>query len=202
MIQPAANYSFNKSHAACYAYIAYQTAYLKANYPAEFLTALMTCDEENTDRVALEVAECQAKGIKILPPDVNESGKHFTYMDDTTIRFGLKAIKGLGDGPIDAIIQAREEKNFETIDDFIERGGREVTNKKALESLIYAGAMDAFGERRSLLESVDAMVRYSKALEKKKESSQIGLFDMSESTYKETLELVDAKPFNYEEKLF
>lgn len=202
MIQPAANYSFNKSHAACYAYIAYQTSYLKANFPAEFLTALMTCDEENTDRVALEVAECQAKGINILPPDVNESLKHFTYIDDNNIRFGLKAIKWLGDGPIDAIIEARKESNFETIDDFIERGGREVTNKKALESLIYAGAMDAFWERKSLLESVDAMVRYSKALEKKKESSQIGLFDISESTYKETLELVDAKPFNYEEKLF
>lgn len=95
MIQPAANYSFNKSHAACYAYIAYQTSYLKAHYPAEFLTALMTCDEENADRIALEVAECKSKGINILPPDINESRKHFTYIDDTNIRFGLKAIKGL-----------------------------------------------------------------------------------------------------------
>lgn len=87
MIQPAANYSFNKSHAACYAYIAYQTAYLKANYQAEFLTALMMCDEENMDRITLEVAEAQSKGIAILRPDVNGSLKHFTYIDDKSIRF-------------------------------------------------------------------------------------------------------------------
>jgi DNA polymerase-3 subunit alpha len=138
MIQPAANYSFNKSHAACYAYIAYQTAYLKANFPTEFLTALMMCDEENMDRITLEVAEAQSKGINILPPDVNHSLKHFTYIDDKNIRFGLKAVKGLGDGPIDGMIAARKDQKFENISDFIERGGKEVTNKKALEALILA----------------------------------------------------------------
>ncbi len=95
MIQPAANYSFNKSHAACYALISYQTAYLKAHYRAEFLTSMMTSDEENMDRIILEVGEAQAHGIEILRPDINESLKHFTYIDDTHIRFGLKAIKGL-----------------------------------------------------------------------------------------------------------
>ncbi len=202
MIQPAANYSFNKSHAACYAYIAYQTAYLKANFPTEFLTALMMCDEENMDRITLEVAEAQSKGINILPPDVNHSLKHFTYIDDKNIRFGLKAVKGLGDGPIDGMITAREDQKFENISDFIERWGKEVTNKKALEALILAWAMDDFWERNMLLSSIDNMIRYSRALEKKKESSQIGLFDMSESTYKESLQLQQVKPFTYEQKLF
>jgi DNA polymerase-3 subunit alpha len=93
MIQPAANYSFNKSHAACYAFIAYQTAYLKAHYRTEFLTSMMTSDEDNMDRIILEVSEAQANGIEIMRPDINGSLKHFTYVDDTHIRFGLKAIK-------------------------------------------------------------------------------------------------------------
>lgn len=121
MIQPAANYSFNKSHAACYAFIAYQTAYLKAHYRTEFLTSMMTSDEENMERIVLEVGEAQANGIEIMRPDINESRKHFTYIDDKNIRFGLKAIKGLGDGPIDAILEARKEKPFEDLDDFIKR---------------------------------------------------------------------------------
>jgi len=93
MITPAADYSFNKSHAACYAFIAYQTAYLKAYYQTEFLTSLMVSDEENMERISLEVDEAKAKNIEILPPSVQESRKHFTYIDDKAIRFGLKAIK-------------------------------------------------------------------------------------------------------------
>ncbi|MDR0771711.1 MAG: hypothetical protein LBF15_01205 [Candidatus Peribacteria bacterium] len=90
---PAANYSFNKSHAACYALIAYQTAFLKAYYKTEFMTALMTSDENHIERIVAEVAECENLGISVLPPSVDESMKHFTYIDDKTIRFGLKAIK-------------------------------------------------------------------------------------------------------------
>jgi DNA polymerase-3 subunit alpha len=93
MIMPAADYSFNKSHATCYAFIAYQTAYLKAYYKTEFMTALMISDEENVDRIVAEVTECESLGISVLPPNVNQSRKHFTYMDNKTIRFGLKAVK-------------------------------------------------------------------------------------------------------------
>lgn len=93
MVMPAADYSFNKSHAACYAMIAYQTAFLKAYYPTEFMTALMVSDEEDMERITMEIGECKSKGIDILPPDVNESMKHFTYIDRRHIRFGLKAIK-------------------------------------------------------------------------------------------------------------
>ena len=95
MVMPAADYSFNKSHAACYSMISYQTAFLKAYYPTEFMTALMVSDEEDTERITMEIEECKAKGITVLPPDVNESMKHFTYIDSKNVRFGLKAIKGL-----------------------------------------------------------------------------------------------------------
>ncbi len=204
MIQPAANYSFNKSHAACYAFIAYQTAYLKAHYRTEFLTSMMTSDEENMDRIILEVGEAQANGIEIMRPDINESLKHFTYVDDSHIRFGLKAIKGLGDGPIDAIIAARKEKAFDDIDDFIKRGGKEVLNKKSLEALIYAGAMDAFGERASMLASIDEMSRAAKQEEKQKLSSQIGLFEagLGGEDFDDSFHLQEALPLSYEKKLF
>ncbi len=202
MIQPAANYSFNKSHAACYAFIAYQTAYMKAHYRTEFLTSMMTSDEENMDRIVLEVGEAQANGIEIMRPDINESRKHFTYIDDTHIRFGLKAIKWLGDGPINAILEARKEKPFEDLDDFIKRWWREVLLKKSLEALIYSGAMDLFGDRATLLANIDEIIRASKNEEKKQSSSQIGMFDVGISDFNDSIVLKETKPFSYEEKLF
>jgi len=204
MIQPAANYSFNKSHAACYAFIAYQTAYLKAHYRTEFLTSMMTSDEDNMDRIILEVSEAQANGIEIMRPDINESLKHFTYVDDTHIRFWLKAIKGLGDWPIDAILEARKERPFEDIDDFIKRGGRDILLKKSLEALIYAGAMDMFGDRATLLANIDGIIRASKNEEKKKQSSQIWLFEsgMWWDDFDDGYTLEVAKPLSFEEKLF
>lgn len=203
MIQPAANYSFNKSHAACYAYIAYQTAYLKAHYRTEFLTSMMTSDEENMERIVLEVAEAQANGIEIMRPDINESGKHFTYIDDEHIRFWLKAIKWLWDGPIDAILNARKEKPFENLNDFLKRGGKDVLNKKSLESLIYAWAMDIFWERATLLANIGWIIRFAKNEEKKHNSSQIGLFDMKNTgDFDDSFVLVEVRPLNFEQKLF
>lgn len=204
MIQPAANYSFNKSHAACYAFIAYQTAYLKANYRTEFLTSMMTSDEENMDRIILEVSEAQASGIEIMRPDINGSLKHFTYVDDTHIRFGLKAIKWLGDGPIDAILEARKEKPFEDINDFIQRWGRDILLKKSLEALIYAWAMDKFWERGTLLANIDGIIRASKNEEKKRQSYQIGLFEswMWGDDFDDGYVLEPAKPLSFEQKLF
>lgn len=178
---PAADYSFNKSHAACYAFIAYQTAFLKAYYPTEFLTSLLTSDEEDLDRIAMEVEEVKSKGINMLPPSVQASFEHFTYIDDQNIRFGLKAIKGVGEGPINAIIEARKslpEKKFATLEEFIEVCGKEVINKKTLESLIKAGALDELGERGAMQDNIEDIIRFSRAKEEKKESSQIGLFDM------------------------
>ena len=202
MIMPAANYSFNKSHAACYAFIAYQTAYLKAYYPTEFLTSLMVSDEENMERVVLEVSECESKWISVLPPSVNASLKHFTYIDDTNIRFGLKAIKWIWDGPIDRIIEAREEAGwrFDTLEQFIEICGKEVINKKSLEALIMSWAMDELWVRKQMFQGIEEMIRFCRKDEKKKESSQIGLFDESDD-FEEKLELKETKEFSYEELL-
>lgn len=153
--------------------IAYQTAYMKTYYPTETMVALMISDEEDIDRIRMEISESTAKGVKVLPPDVNESRKHFTYIDGKTIRFGLKAIKSLGDSPIDKIRAAVEQKPFAGVEDFIERTGSEVINKKSLEALIFSGALDAFGERGSLLASIPKMTMYLKELQKKDETSQM-----------------------------
>ncbi len=200
MIMPAANYSFNKSHAACYAYIAYQTAYLKAYFPTEFLTALMVSDEENMERIVLEVSECEAKWISVLPPSVNESLKHFTYIDDKNIRFWLKAIKWIWDWPIDKIIESRWENKFHDLENFVELCWKEVVNRKSLESLIMSGAMDEFWVRKQMKVSVDDIIKYCRRDEKQKETSQIWLFDNS-SDFEDKLELVKSEEFSFEEKL-
>jgi DNA polymerase III subunit alpha len=202
IIEPFAGYGFNKSHAACYAMIAYQTAYMKAYYPTEFMVAMMTSDEEDTDRIRLEIEEAREKNLKILPPDVSESGKHFTYIDAHTIRFGLKAIKWLGEWPIDTIIRARSEKSFDSLYDFIERTGGDVINKKSLESLIYSWALDRWWERASLLTSMLKMSAYEKELESKRETSQIWLFDLSDdSTESVHFELVKTEPLSFEARM-
>ncbi|GAB0174691.1 MAG: DNA polymerase III subunit alpha [Candidatus Altimarinota bacterium] len=201
IIEPFAGYGFNKSHAACYAMIAYQTAYMKAYFPTEFMTAMMTSDEEDTDRIRLEITEAREKNIKILPPDVNESKKHFTYIDNQTIRFGLKAIKGLGDGPIDIILNEREKGVFLSIFDFIERTGGDVINKRALESLILSGALDSFGERASLLASIPKMGAFQKEIESKRETSQLGLFDMGDANEVSHFDLEKTLPMGLEDRI-
>ena len=203
MIQPAANYSFNKSHAACYAFIAYQTAYLKAHFPTEFLTSVMVSDEENMERVVLEVWEAESKSINILPPSVNESLKHFTYIDDKNIRFGLKAIKWIGDWPIDKIISSRnslESKKFVSLENFIETCSKEVINKKSLEALIMSGSLDDLWLRKQMFESIEHMIKYCRRDENKKETNQIWLFDNS-LEFEDKLELVETDTYRFEEKL-
>ncbi|MBX9809121.1 DNA polymerase III subunit alpha [Candidatus Gracilibacteria bacterium] len=191
IIEPFAGYGFNKSHAACYSMIAYQTAYMKTYYPTEFMVALMVSDEEDMDRIKMEINEATVKGVKILPPDINQSRQHFTYVDNTTIRFGLKAIKGLGEGPITTIRKSIEESgSFVDIDDLIARTGGDVINKKSLESLIYSGALDFFGERTNLLFSITKMTAYLKEIESKRETSQMGLFD--------TMDMGDSSGMHFE----
>lgn len=200
IIEPFAGYGFNKSHAACYSMIAYQTAYMKTYYPTESMVALMISDEEDTERIRMEIAEATQKGVQVLPPDVNESRKHFTFIDAKTIRFGLKAIKWLGDGPIDTIREAVKNGKFQSIQDFVERTGGSVINKKSLESLIYSGALDAYGERASLIASIPKMTTYLKEIEKKDKTSQIGLFDLDYAP-KVEFELEKMPPMTFEEKM-
>lgn len=163
VIEPFAAYGFNKSHATCYALISYQTAYLKAHYKEAFMAALLTADSNNEERIAIEVDECESMGISVLPPSVNESLANFTVVEKNKIRFGLKAIKGIGDQPIALIIEAREKKGkFANLEDFFKRVPVGVLNKKTIESLAYSGAMDDMGDRKAIAGSVDEIVAFAK----------------------------------------
>jgi DNA polymerase-3 subunit alpha len=177
-LEDFAAYCFNKSHAACYGLIAYQTAYLKAHYPAAFMAALMTSDFDDTDRLAIEIAECKHMGLEVLPPDVNESFGEFAVVPETNqIRFGMNAIKNVGSGAVDEIIRAREENGkFDTLEDFIGTVNTRVVNRKAIESLVKAGAFDRFGDRSTLLHNMDMIIAYGQRLAKERASGQTDLF--------------------------
>ncbi len=233
-IEPFAGYSFNRAHAACYALIAYQTAYLKTHYPAAFMASLLTSDENNTDRIAIEVTECTAMGISVLPPDVNESGEHFTVValgpretvlakasdlnelsrvasgrgtrlrqgsggqvgqgdarnelvpgpnalaptpKHEAIRFGLLAVKNVGRGVVQAILEARGEGGaFTTIGDFFQRVQTKEFNKKAAESLAKAGAFDALGERNAILQNLEVLLNLHRAHQRQVAAGQGALF--------------------------
>ena len=178
VVMPFAGYGFNKSHAAGYALIAYQTAYLKAHYPTEFMAALLSGDAQRTDRVMIEIEECRSMGIAVLPPDINESLRHFTAIPSDTeggkagtaakgsIRFGLSAVKGLGDSSVQQIIALRDATQagpFASIEDFARRLPSKLLNKKLLEALAKSGALDSLGERRTLIEHYDRIADFSKA---------------------------------------
>jgi DNA polymerase-3 subunit alpha len=178
-IQPFADYSFNKAHATCYAQISYWTAYLKANYPSAFMAALMTSDYDDTDRLAIEISECQHMGIDVLPPDVNESFLEFAVVpgEQPQIRFGMNAIKNVGRGTVEEMLRAREDGGpFSDLEDFLSRVSVRIVNRKALESLIKAGAFDRFDTRSKLLHNLDAILAYAGRLQKERESGQTDLF--------------------------
>ena len=179
-IEPFARYSFNKSHAACYAVIAYETAYLKANYPVEYMAALLTADGGDIDRVAALIDECNKMGIEVLPPDINQSYKSFSVVPGKKeIRFGLTAIKNVGDNVVDLIIEERKAGGlFKDVHDFFERCDAKVLNKKSLESLTRAGSFDALEDRAKILGNLEKLLEWKKKTQKIKESGQKGLFDM------------------------
>lgn len=155
LIEPFAAYGFNKAHAASYGKVAYQTAYMKANYPEDFMAALMSADSGDVDRIAVHVAECERLGITVLPPDVNESRESFTVAKDGVIRFGLNSIKNFGDGAARSIIEERNHGGeFTSLGDFASRVPTAI-NKRAMEALIKAGALDRFGERAAMLNVLD-----------------------------------------------
>lgn len=177
-LEDFAAYSFNKSHAACYALIAVQTAYLKSHYPPAFMAALLTSDQENLDRIAIEVAECRKMGIEVLPPDINESYLEFAVVPESgNIRFGLGAVKNVGKGPVEKIIEARSDGGaFKSIEDFAQRVDATVINKKVMESLIKCGAFDGMGDRDTLLNNVDKITTYASRVQKNALSGQIDIF--------------------------
>ncbi len=175
-----AEYGFNKSHSAAYALIAYQTAWLKAHYPIEFMAALLTCDMDNTDKVVKNIADCREQGIEVLPPDINTSGLSFTVVDKS-MRFGLGAVKGVGTGAVEAVLEARTDGPFTDLFDFCSRVDLRRCNKKALEALIKCGAFDSTGSRRAALaEGLEAAMAYGQKIQEEKASSQASLFGTAE----------------------
>jgi len=184
LIEPFAAYGFNKAHAASYAVIAYQTAYMKANYPVEFMTAVMSAESDDNDKIAAAVAECSRMGINVLPPDINKSETGFTIEQDDkkrSIRFGLSAIKNVGKAAIEAVIGERSQHgDYKSIDDFLRRVNLRVVNKKTLESLIKAGALDGFGKRNGLLKILENIKASGSSLTKVIAQGQSSLFDEAE----------------------
>ena len=179
-MEKAGGYSFNKSHSACYSFLAFQTAYLKAHYPEAYMAALMSSVMNTKDRVPQYVAEARAMKIQVLPPDVNESGLRFTVVGDT-IRFGLSAVKNVGDSCVDSIIAAREEGPFEDIFDFCERVDSKTYNKRTVESLIKCGAFDNIGPARAAMVAVHAKaVERSTGGLKGASEDQFSMFDAAE----------------------
>ena len=176
-----ANYCFNKSHAACYALVAYWTAYLKAHYPDAFMAALMTSDMRWTDRLAIEIAECKRMGIKVLGPDINQSYSDFAIVGgENTIRFGLAAIKSMGKALVEEIVIPERDKNgpFKSVCDFAARVDGSKFNKKSWESAIKTGAFDRFHNRTDLLFNLEDIQAYGAKVQKDKASGQTDLFGM------------------------
>ncbi|MFP7756119.1 DNA polymerase III subunit alpha [Thermodesulfobacteriota bacterium B35] len=175
-----AGYGFNKSHSAAYALIAYQTAYLKAHYPAQFLAALLSCDVDNTDKVVKYISECRQQGIEVLPPDINESSNDFTVISDR-IRFGLAAVKNVGGAALESIIEEREANGpYVSLGDFCSRIDPSRVNRKVIESLIRAGAFDSLGGRRAqYMEVLGQALDRAKAVQRDRMSGQMNLFALA-----------------------
>jgi len=177
-ILPFAAYGFNKSHSAAYATISYQTAYLKANYPIEFMASVLTSEKADIERIALLIEECKKMNIEVLPPNINESLKNFTVVpEQNKIRFGLLAIKNVGTNIIDAVVKERKDNGpFKSIGDFINRIQSKDLNKKSMEALIKTGAFDVFAERNQLLQNLEKLLEIARENQKNKLNGQIGLF--------------------------
>ena len=177
-----ASYGFNKSHSTAYAIIAYQTAYLKAHYPAEFMAALLTSDKDNRDKIIKYMGACKEMGINILPPDLNESQRDFTISGEN-IRFGLAAIKNVGLAAIDSIISVRQDAKFTSFMDFLSRVDLRKVNKRVIESLIKCGAFDSLGYKRSqLMEHYEEAMDEAQRSQKEKLSNQSSFFDQFDTS--------------------
>lgn len=177
-LEPFAKYGFNKSHSAAYSYLAYITGYLKAHYSVEFMAALLTSETGNTDKVVKYINECRELGIEVLPPDVNQSDYHFTPVGRDKIRFGLGAVRNVGQSAVEAIVAARREGGpFVSLDDFCERVDLGAVNRRVIESLIRAGAMDSLpGTRAQLMALVEECMESGQRAQKDRLSGQAGLF--------------------------
>ena len=193
LIEPFAGYAFNKAHSVSYGLIAYRTAYLKANYPIEYMVAFLNTYSDNMEKVRSAIAECRRLGIKVLPPDINKSHASFAIetspsapspvngegRGEAAIRFGLASIKNVGFAPIEHILFGRNtEGDFKSVEDFCYRTDLRNINKKVLESLVKVGVFDSLGSRKTLLESVNKIISLSQTKQRAKESGQVSMFDL------------------------
>jgi DNA polymerase III subunit alpha len=200
-----ASYGFNKSHSAAYAVISYQTAYLKANHPLEYLTALLVNMEGNAERVATAIVDCRLRNIDVLPPDINQSRTDFS-MSEARIRFGLAAIKNVGRHAVESIVQMRDADGpYKSLEDLCERtSASQDVNRRVLESLVQSGACDSLGERAHLLAALDHAVSRAERARRDRESGQTSLLDMVGAvgeTHDDFGLTIDVAPMGGEEKL-
>jgi DNA polymerase-3 subunit alpha len=176
-IETFGRYGFNKSHSVAYSILSYQTAWLKAHYPAEFMAALLSSEIGNTDKVVQYINEARELGLEILPPDVNESGFKFTVVGDRRIRFGLGAVRNVGEGAIASIIGGREQGPYHTVKELVEQIDLRLCNKRVLESLVAAGACDSLsGHRKQLIEALEPALAEAQLLQAEREAGQGSLF--------------------------
>lgn len=209
LIEPFAAYGFNKAHAASYGRVAYQTSYMKANFPATYMSAVLSADSGDVEKIAETIAECKRMGIPILPPDINESYSQFTVVKNNedrkkdTIRFGLVTIKNFGQGIATAIIEERKKNgHFKSLTDFLDRVKDKNLNKKSLEALVKSGALDSFGiDRGILMGNIEILLAYNKEKEKQSDN-QDSLFGlMSDTSSIPKLKLLEAPNIDPKEKL-
>jgi len=187
-----AQYAFNKSHSTCYAFVAYQTAYLKAHYPAEYMAAVLN-NQNNIDKITFFMDECRQMGIQVLGPDVNESFNTFTVNQKGEIRFGLAGIKGVGEKAVESIIEERDANGpYQSVYDFARRSNNRSVNKKSCENLVYSGAFDSFGLKRSqffmktengILTGLERLIKYGNDYQNTQSSSQVSLFGGSNASF-------------------
>ncbi|HXG45819.1 MAG TPA: DNA polymerase III subunit alpha [Gemmatimonadales bacterium] len=202
-IKTFGRYGFNKSHSVAYSLLSYQTAWLKTYYPAEFMAALLSSEIGNTDKVVQYINEARELGLEVLPPDVNESGFKFTVTADRRIRFGLGAVRNVGRGAIESIIAARAAGRFTSLADFVQRVDLRLCNKRVLESLIAAGALDSLaGHRAQLAAALDEVLREAQVLQQEREAGQASLFgDAAPASRPRGDTLPDVPPWSEAERL-
>ncbi len=206
-IEPFASYGFNKAHAASYGIVAYQTAYMKAHYPVQYMTAVLQAEAGDADKVAAIVHECRRMGIDVLPPDINESFRNFAMVskpgEPGRIRFGLTAIKNVGEHICEVLYQERKQHGrYQSLEDLLERVTDKDLNKKSVESLIQAGAMDSFGyDRGLLLSNIEQILGYSKQVKEKNVTNQDSLFAGTSIALESKVTLKDAPKATMDEKL-
>ena len=201
-IEPFARYGFNKAHSTCYAMIGYWTAYLKSHYPNEFMAALLTSEQNDIERIAFLIGECRDISIEILAPDVNESQADFTVVAGNKIRFGLNAIKNVGQNIVQAIVQERQQSgHFSAIENFIERVKSRDLNKKSLESLAKCGALDSLTMREEILENIEPLLNYAHEIQHAHQVGQASLFGTMTNVAPPQLRLAKAEPLPKRQKL-